>query len=78
LRQPHLCFHHTLEPGHCAVLSCIFFPPAAHRQQVVPAKHPLPCSHVAIQAAPAGMHTHLQDEWTGWQDDFPDLVVMAA
>lgn len=27
---------------------------------------------------PAGMHTHLQDEWAGWQDDFPDLVVVAA
>ena len=26
----------------------------------------------------AGMHAHLQDEWDGWQDDFPDLVVVAA
>ncbi|AQR68228.1 hypothetical protein BZG29_07550 [Janthinobacterium sp. LM6] len=26
----------------------------------------------------AGMHAHLQDEWEGWQDDFPDLVVVAA
>lgn len=26
----------------------------------------------------AGMHAHLQDEWAGWQDDFPDLVVVAA
>ncbi|MDZ5634435.1 hypothetical protein [Janthinobacterium sp. GMG1] len=25
-----------------------------------------------------GMHAHLQDEWDGWQDDFPDLVVVAA
>lgn len=27
---------------------------------------------------PAGMHAHLQDEWEGWQDAFPDLVVVAA
>lgn len=27
---------------------------------------------------PAGMHAHLQDEWDGWQDDFPDVVVVAA
>ena len=27
---------------------------------------------------PAGMHAHLQDEWDGWQDDFPDLIVVAA
>lgn len=26
----------------------------------------------------AGMHAHLQDAWPGWQDDFPDLVVVAA
>ena len=26
----------------------------------------------------AGMHAHLQDEWDGWQDDFPDFVVVAA
>lgn len=26
----------------------------------------------------AGMHAHLQDEWDDWQDDFPDLVVVAA
>ncbi len=25
-----------------------------------------------------GMHAHLQDAWDGWQDDFPDLVVVAA
>ncbi|MGK5006179.1 Imm32 family immunity protein [Janthinobacterium sp. LB2P70] len=25
-----------------------------------------------------GMHAHLQDAWPGWQDDFPDLVVVAA
>ena len=27
---------------------------------------------------PAGMHAHLQDQWAGWQDDFPDLVVVSA
>ena len=26
----------------------------------------------------AGMHAHLQDEWDDWQDDFPDLIVVAA
>ena len=25
-----------------------------------------------------GMHAHLQDEWEGWRDEFPDLVVVAA
>ena len=24
------------------------------------------------------LHGYLQDEWDGWQDDFPDLVVVAA
>ncbi|KAB8060482.1 Imm32 family immunity protein [Janthinobacterium violaceinigrum] len=26
----------------------------------------------------AGMHAHLQDAWPGWQDDFPDLVLVST
>ncbi len=42
--------------------------------------HFLLASADTFEQAPdrAGMHAHLQDAWDGWQDDFPDLVVVAA